>query len=90
MGGQQAVSPPARSVSFRTRFSLPATTTTTTILHDPPSRPSFIVRPRKVVTYNEAMRVCVEHRDELSHEFKANVKATYDMYGVSHSDLSLD
>jgi len=44
----------------------------------------------KVVTYNEAMRVCVEHRDDLSMEFKTAVQTCYDKYGISHDNLSLE
>jgi hypothetical protein len=44
----------------------------------------------RVMTYNEAMRVCVEHRDELSSEFKTNVQACYDKYGVTHDNLSIE
>lgn len=44
----------------------------------------------RVITYNEAMRVCVEHRDELSSEFKSSVQICYDKYGVSHDNLSLE
>lgn len=44
----------------------------------------------RVFTYNEAMRVCVEHRDELSSEFKSAVQGCYDKYGVSHDNLSLE
>jgi len=44
----------------------------------------------RVATYNEAMRVCVEHRDELSSEFKASVEECYDKYGISHDRLFLE
>jgi len=44
----------------------------------------------RVVTYNEAMRVCVEHRDDLSMEFKTAVQTCYDKYGISHDNLSLE
>jgi len=44
----------------------------------------------RVMTYNEAMRVCVEHRDELSSEFRSNVQACYDKYGVNHDNLSIE
>ena len=44
----------------------------------------------RVVTYNEAMRVCVEHRDELSADFKTSVQQCYDKYGVSHDNLSIE
>ena len=44
----------------------------------------------RVVTYNEAMRVCVEHRDELGAEFKTSVQRCYDTYGITHDHLSIE
>lgn len=44
----------------------------------------------RVTTYNEAMRVCVEHRDDLSMEFKSAVQSCYEKYGISHDNLSID
>jgi len=43
----------------------------------------------RVKSYNEAMRACVEHRDELSSEFQAAAMAAYDKHGIPHKHLSL-